>query len=81
MLVFETLRLIVCPEDCHMGSAALIGCSHKLPAEVGTLDRALDHELLAFLEVHALLDKQLGIAGNLGLEAAHASDALLIRHR
>ena len=79
MLVGEPCHGIVGPNDCHVASAGRISLRDHHARKRRALDRGLNDNLLAGLDVYALADNQARIVFNLGLQGLHALQSFFDR--
>ena len=76
MLVRESRHGIIGPNDRHVTSAGGISLRDHHAGKRRALDRGLNNDLLAGLDVYALVDDQARIVFNLGLQGLHALQSL-----
>lgn len=76
MLVREPRHGIIGPNDRHVTGAGSIGLRDHHARKRRALDRRLNDDLLAGLNVYALADDQARIVFNLGLQGLHALQGL-----
>ena len=79
MLVREPRHGIIGPNDRHVTGAGSIGLRDHHARKRRALDRRLNDDLLAGLDVYALADDQARIVFNLGLQGLHALQSLFDR--
>ena len=79
MLVGEPCHGIVGPNDCHVASTGRVSLRDHHARKRRALDRRLNDNLLAGLDVYALADNQTRVVFNLGLQGLHALQSLLDR--
>ena len=79
MLVGEPCHGIVGPNDRYVASAGRISLRDHHARKRRALDRGLNDNLLAGLDVYALADNQARVVFNLGLQGLHALKSLLDR--
>ena len=79
MLVREPRHGIIGPNDRHVASAGGISLRNHHAGKGRALDRRLNDDLLAGLNVYALADNQARVVFNLGLQGLHALQSLFDR--
>ena len=79
MLVREPRHGIIGPNDRHVAGAGSIGLRDHHARKRRALDRRLNDDLLAGLNVYALADNETRIIFNLGLKGLHALKSFLDR--
>ena len=79
MLVREPRHGIIGPNDRHVASAGGISLRDHHAGKGRALDRRLNDNLLAGLDVYALADNQARIVFNLGLQGLHALQSFFDR--
>ena len=79
MLVREPRHGIIGPNDRHVAGAGSIGLRDHHARKRRALDRRLNDDLLAGLDVYALADDQARVVFNLGLQGLHALQSLFDR--
>ena len=79
MLVREPRHGIIGPNDRHVTSAGGISLRDHHAGKGRALDRRLNDNLLAGLDVYALADNQACIVFNLGLQGLHALQSFFDR--
>ena len=79
MLVRKPCHGVIGPNDCHVASAGGISLRDHHAGKWRALDRRLNDNLLAGLDVYALADNQTRIVFNLGLQGLHALQSFFDR--
>ena len=79
MLVREPRHGIIGPNDRHVAGAGGIGLRDHHARKRRALDRRLNDDFLAGLNVYALADNQARIVFNLGLQGLHTLQGLFDR--
>jgi len=79
MLVREPRHGIIGPNDRHVAGGGSIGLRDHHARKRRALDRRLNDDLLAGLDVYALADDQARVVFNLGLQGLHALQSLFDR--
>ena len=79
MLVREPRHGIIGPNDRHVAGAGSIGLRDHHARKRRALDRRLNDDFLAGLDVYALADNQASVVFNLGLQGLHALQSFFNR--